>query len=603
MTEGVRDGLVSTLKLTRTVSEGSKVLKMEDFELIRRLVLVDGLSRRQVALKLSVSRKSIQKALLQAEPEKYKLSTPRPCPVTDGVVDIVKHWLNDDKSKPRKQRHTRTRIFERLRDEYQFTGSRRIISDLVNKINQEYPEVFCPIEHPPGDEFQIDWGQATVCLAGQDQKVMIFCARSAYSKATFVRAYLRDDMISFLDAHVWLLSKLGGVPKKLAYDNLKTAVSRIHSRGERDLTQRFIALRSHYLFESRFCNVESGNEKGHVENSVKRAERTYLTPVPKVQTLDALNDHLDAWTKRDLARIDANTKRSYGDLFDEERKTLRPLPPTPFLACTTQSLRVDKRSTVPHDQSRYSVPVAYATKHIVLRAFIDRVEVLFEDKTIATHDRVAPGDWALQLSHYLPLLETKPGLLDSGKPFKKQAWTPSQELFRNELEYRYQGEGTRRFIDVLLLAKSHEWNDVCRAIDACCKNHAFSEQAVLLELQRDTNPPTRPVLDLSGRPELEQDGEGLRHASYYDTLVPQAASVQEADCPGGDEVPMRSASPTPVSLNPFTENSVSQDLARSAKNDEKEIDTATKLPRLGIPSSVLEATNHTCGVLACVAAM
>ena len=110
------------------------MLRMEDFELIRRMILVDGLSQREVALKLNKSRKSIRKALINSEPANYVLKVPKVCPVTDPVVAIVKTWLEEDKSKPRKQRHTKTRVFERLRDEYQFVGSRRAISDLVSKL-------------------------------------------------------------------------------------------------------------------------------------------------------------------------------------------------------------------------------------------------------------------------------------------------------------------------------------------------------------------------------------------------------------------------------------------------------------------------------------
>ena len=122
-----------------------------------------------------------------------------------------------------------------------------------------------------------------------------------------------------------------------------------------------MALRSHYLFQSRFCNVASGNEKGHVENLVKRAERTYLTPVPQVISLEALNEHLSQWTERDLKRIDKDLGRTYGQLFDEERKQFRALPETQFAACISEPIRIDKRATVPHGQSRYSVPVEYAT--------------------------------------------------------------------------------------------------------------------------------------------------------------------------------------------------------------------------------------------------
>ena len=96
---------------------------MEDFELIRRMILVDGLSQREVALKLNKSRKSIRKALINSEPVNYVLKVPKVCPVTDPVVAIVKTWLEEDKSKPRKQRHTKTRGKLRIRvDRYQETG-------------------------------------------------------------------------------------------------------------------------------------------------------------------------------------------------------------------------------------------------------------------------------------------------------------------------------------------------------------------------------------------------------------------------------------------------------------------------------------------------
>lgn len=564
------------------------VLKMEERELIRKLAVVQGMSAREVHRRFGWSRKSIADAIRNPEPKTYTLKAPRPRPVTEPFIPLVKQWIEEDKSKPRKQRHTKTRIFERLRDEYGYQGSLRSISDLVTNLSDKTAEVFCPIEHPPAKEVQIDWGEAVVVLAGVETKVMIFCARCAYSKATFVRAYRRDDMISFLDAHVWLLEQLGGVPEQLAYDNLKTAVTYVYTGRKRGLTSRFLALRSHYLFESRFCNVAKGNEKGHVENSVKRSERTYLTPVPHVTSIEALNAHLAEWTKRDLSRIDKETQRSYGELFDEERKLFRPLPESPFLACTSDTIRVDKRSTVPHQNSRYSVPIAYACKHVVVRAFIDRLEVHCEDKIIANHRRVAPGDWALELSHYLKLLETKPGLLDSGKPFVKHPWTKSQQLFRHELEYRYQGEGTRMFIDILLLTKRYRWSDVCRAMDACCKNHAFSEAAVLLELNRDDSSLRTAVLDLSGNPALWQEETEPRSLACYDSLINVGVDDQTTE--------------HFVELSVIEKDSLS--IARSAMHDCLEVDQVQAnrveeygfLPGLGGSSSLSQTTNDALGV-------
>ena len=568
------------------------MLKVENTELIRKLVLIDGLSQSEVAKRLGHSKRSVKRALESPEPRQYTMTAPRKCAVAETVRPIVQQWLLDDQSKPRKQRHTQTRIYERLRDEYQFTGSRRTISTLVKKLQGNTPEVFCPIDHPPAGEVQIDWGQATVVLAGEQTKVMIFCARSAYSKATFVRAYMRDDMISFLDAHVHMFAWLGGVPEKLAYDNLKTAVAHVFAGKNRQLTQRFIALRSHYLFGSRFCNVASGNEKGHVENSVKRAERTYLTPLPQVNTLDALNQHLSQWTQRDLQRTDKDSGKTYGQLFQEEQKHFRPLPETPFAACVCNAIRIDKRATVPHGQSRYSVPVQFATQHATLRAFVDRIEVLCDNKIIATHQRVEPGEWSLQMAHYIAMLETKPGLLDSGKPFVKYAWTRNQELFRNELEHRYQGDGTRRFIDILLLAKQHDWHDVSRAIDACCRCQAFNEAAVLMELGRIQETITAP-LDLNSRPELSlPECQGLRSVSYYQSLITHVATQHDADC-------------TSEINCSVSETSVTSTVARSAQNDQSQDrqEPASILSCPGIAPAITEATGDAPGVFASCSAM
>ena len=498
---------------------------MEHFELIRRMVLVDGLPEREVARRLGHSRKTIRKALEHPAPVPYQLTAPKSRPKLEPFLPVIREWLSDDARRPRKQRHTAVRVWERLCNEHQFTGQRRIVSEVVRQIRRELspPEIFVPIDHPLGQEFQIDWGEVTIELNTVTTKVMIFCSRSAYSKATFVRAYYRDDMVSFLDAHVWLLEQLGGVPKCLAYDNLSSAVTSVGKGGQRGLTCKFRELRSHYLFDTRFCNVARGNEKGHVENSVKRAERTYLTPVPRVTSLAALNDHLAAACANDLTRVCTQTQRTYGELLAEERLTFRPLPLQPFLAALSHMQKVDRQSTVTHAQARYSVPLRYACLPVLVRAFHDRIEVLTRERIIAAHRRVEQGQWALELEHYLLALERKPGLLDCGIPFKSQAWSEPQRLMRRELEYRFGDEGTRQFLCIVLLVKEHPWSQVCQAIERCVKQRAFHEQAVLMELQQILHGPSGCLparrLDLSAYPSLPDTNMGTRDLSVYDALL------------------------------------------------------------------------------------
>jgi transposase len=512
--------------------ENLKVLSMEQHELIRRMVNVDGLSQREVARRLGHSRKTIAKALETASPAGYQRSQQTARPKLGPFESIVAQWLKEDRFRHRKQRHTAVRVFERLRDEHQYTGSRRAVSDLVKQLRSDIAgqDVYVPIEHQPGCEVQIDWGEADVILNGHTTRVMLFCARLAYSKSTFVRAYLRADQPSFFDGHVRLIEYLQGVPLQFAYDNLKSAVTKVVG-PERSLNKKFVELRSHYFFQSRFCNVARGNEKGHTENSVKRAQRTYLTPLPSVTSMQQLNAHLLRCCTDDLQRVDKALGASYGTLFEQEREFFLKPPVIPFKACIQRPARVNFHSTVQYQNTRYSVPTRYAGMHSIVRVGVDTVEVIIDNKIVALHDRRCEGQWALNLEHYLPILERKPGLLDTGKPFVKSKFSQAEQLLRKELEYRYGEDGTRQFLSILLLCQEFDFSLVRKAIDRCVAARAFHEEAIRLELnqlQQKDNSTNAPTLDLSQRPELANVSAGQRDLKAYDALSDATHSHQEA---------------------------------------------------------------------------
>jgi len=503
------------------------VLSMDDFERIRRLVLVEGFSQREVAKQLGIARKSVRKAVQRAYPIEYTLKVPRACPILDSFKPIIDAWLDQDRQAPRKQRHSGARVHERLVAEHGFQGSLRSVSSFVSVRRKAVipSPVFAPMDYPPGFEIQIDWGEGTVILNGNSTVLFFFCARLPFSKATFVRAYAKDDMPSFLDAHNHLFQYLRGVPGQLAYDNLKSAVIKVLTGRKRILNRRLIELKSHYLFQTRFCNVASGNEKGHVENSVKRTERTYLTPIPQVMSLVELNVFLMANCVKDLQRVCKQTGKTYGELLDQETLQFRGLPVDPFLACVVEPARIDKQSTVVHNRCRYSVPVRYARQHSRLRIHAERVEILIGDEIVVSHERGDPGQWKLEFEHYIPLLDRKPGWLESAMPFQKVRENPTLSLLRRELEYRHGECGMRQFIAILQLIENSTWETLLAAIERCVQRRVFHEQAVLLELQTQGKPIENLAqsfsgLDLSDRPELAQCGPGLRNLSIYDALLP-----------------------------------------------------------------------------------
>ena len=137
---------------------------------------------------------------------------------------------------------------------------------------------------------------------GIERKLQFFVMRLCYSKAPFVYPYEKANLESFLDGHVRAFEYFGGVPHRIAYDNLKCAVIKVGKGQHRRLTKRFRELRAWYLFETRFCNVARGNEKGDVENLCKRSERTYLSPQPSIDGIDQLASKLFDDCQNDLSR-------------------------------------------------------------------------------------------------------------------------------------------------------------------------------------------------------------------------------------------------------------------------------------------------------------
>jgi transposase len=512
------------------------MLTVNHFEMIRRKVLLDGHSQRDVARELGHSRKTVAKALEHAIPPRYRMGQARVNPVMDDFRPLIEQWMESDRTAPPKQRHTAQRMFERLRDDHEFAGCDGTVRRFVAKLKLQQPkEAYMPLVFEAGEEAQVDWGEAKVIENGMLRAIQLFCMRLSHSKASFVYPYERATMEAFLDGHVRAFAFFGGVPRRLAYDNLKSAVTHVGRGRERQLNERFVQLRSFHLFDTRFCNIESGNEKGDVENLVKRSQRTYLTPVPEVTSIAGdLAQKLEADCRRDLLKVDDRQTEARAQLLEKERAAFLPLPSTAFRACREEATQVSKHLLVRFDGNDYSAPTEQAHRACVVRGFVDRVEIEVNHEPVALHTRsYGHGQFVLEPLHYLKLLERKPGSLDNARPFKQAPWGEALGSMRKELEYRQPGGGgTKQFIEILQLAQAHPMEALQRAVDMCVNRRAYSVAAVINVLR---NEPRRPVLrlDLSARDELAGVGDGIRSLSIYDQLASREACavMAEGACP------------------------------------------------------------------------
>ncbi len=480
------------------------MLTVADYDTIRRRVLNDGESQRAVARNLGHSRHTIKKALLHAAPPGYRRTSSVHRPAIEPVMDIIDAWLEEDTKRPRKQRHTAKRMFDRLCDDYDFKGSYSAVSRYIALKKSTSGETFYPLVFDPGEEAQVDWGEARVIINGCEKKVYLFCMRLCFSTVCFVYAYLRMNLESFLDGHRRAFAFFGGVPRRTAYDNLKTAVIHVGHGRERTLNETFCIMKSHYLFETRFCNIASGWEKGHVENLVKHAQRTFMTPLPEGvdDDLSYLNVSLGHECDKDMDRVVQDKKNTRRELFEQEKKHFLDLPNVEFEACKTSDSRVSKQLLVRYDSNDYSVPCKWAYHLVLVKAFVDRIDVFSCDEKIATHIRSYDKHvFVLSPYHYIPMLSRKPGGLFNARPFKGEPWGSDCERMRSELEYRYGYEGTKKYIKVLLLFNEFDEASVKEAVGVCVKRRAFNEDAVRTVLTHEPRRMPAP-LDLTDRPDL-----------------------------------------------------------------------------------------------------
>ena len=140
-----------------------------------------------------------------------------------GVIDEI---LNNDKTAPPKQRHTAKRIFERLRDEYGYTGCSSQVRAAVARAKLRQKEVYVPLSHPPGHA-QFDFGEAVVTIAGLERKAHLAVMTLPYSDAYFLSAYPRESTESLHAGHLAAFDFYGGIPVRTSYDNTSIAVSKI----------------------------------------------------------------------------------------------------------------------------------------------------------------------------------------------------------------------------------------------------------------------------------------------------------------------------------------------------------------------------------------
>ena len=497
---------------------------MENWAEIRRRVLVDGLSKRAACREYQIHWDTLTKILTHPEPPPFRRTAPRPRPKLGPFLPVIHQILEDDRKAPKKQRHTANRIFQRLRTEYGYTGGKTVVKAAVAAWKARSAETFVPLAHPPG-EAQVDFGEAEITLDGRPTKVALFVMTLPYSDALFVRAFPRECTEAFLEGHVRAFEFFGGVPRRISYDNLKIAVTKVTGGRGRAVTREFQRLKSHHLFEAHFCRVRRPNEKGHVETLVGFARRNFLVPVPAVSGgLEPLNAQLEQACREDLTRRLWGKPAVKADLLAEERRALLPAPAEAFVAARVEPRGVDSLSLVSFDANQYSVPTEFAHHRATVVASVDTIRIVGGGRVAATHRRRWGREGVYyEPVHYLALLERKPGALDFAAPLAGWELPVCFGVLRRRLEAEFGGPGTRQFIKVLRLLEWASPAELTRAVEQALELGAADADAVRLILEHRRERPAG-LFCLDGRPHLKLVCVPTPDLGAYSSLTAGVAS-------------------------------------------------------------------------------
>lgn len=499
---------------------------VELFEEIRREYEFGVGTIQGVARKFGVHRRLVREALQGALPQ-ARPARSRPRPRLGPVAPFIEAILEADRQAPRKQRHTAHRIYQRIRAELpdcriaeptvrRYVGERRAALGLLRR------ETFVPQSYTWGGEAQVDWYEAAADLGGERVALQVFVLRSMASGAAFHRAYRHATQQAFLDAHERAFRYFGGVFRRLRYDNLAAAVTRVLRGSRREETVRFVAFRSHWRFTAEFCTPAEAHEKGGVENEVGTFRRRHWVPVPQARDLDDLNAQLRCACEADEGRILSGRSQTVGAALLMERDHLLPLAEADFDLVEISFPTVNSVGCVKVKTNAYSVPARAGTT-VEVQLAATTIAIWHDGQCVARHERCyGRQQEILDLEHYLEVLAHKPGALAGSKPLAQWRalgrWPACYDRFWEGLMAR-QGRqaGTAAMIALVQLGRTHGHPRLRAAIEEAlglgCTDSAAVRYLVTAADQARVPPPP---LELGALAQFERP---LPDVTPYDRLL------------------------------------------------------------------------------------
>lgn len=363
-----------------------------------------GLSPTAIARQLGIDRKTVSKYIARGlEPPAYKPRPPRP-KATDPFLPYLRERLAAHPGL------TAVRLWRELRERgYRggYTGVKRAVQDLRPK----QPKVFeVRFETPPGEQAQVDFARFEVSFTdepGTTSIVWLFSMVLGFSRLIWARFVVRQDLQAVLRCHVAAFEALGGAPREILYDRMKTAVLGEDADGLVTYNRGLLDLARHFRFQPRACRPYRAKTKGKVERPFRYIREDFFL-ARSFRDLDDLNGQLRHWLDTVAnPRVHATTKRVVNEAFAEEKPALQMLPLTPYRAVLRLERRISHEGMVRVGGNAYSVPDTARRRVLEVHCLVDEIRILEDGAVIARHAPLeGRGGTRIDPAHRMPVGKT-----------------------------------------------------------------------------------------------------------------------------------------------------------------------------------------------------
>ncbi len=296
---------------------------------------------------------------------------------------------------------TAQRIWQDLREDYGYGHAYSSVMRFVRSIKRRRPEVADVLQHPPGEEAQVDFfqGAPTLDPAGRWRRPWVFRMTLACSGHGYEEPLWGQDRRRFLRAHEHAFAEFGGVPRVIRHDNLKAAVVRA-CLYDPDVSEVYAAFAQHWGFVPLPSRPYHPEENGVAERSGGYVKDNALKG-RRFDSLEEQAEFLKRWN-RTIARLrihGTTRKQVYAHFLDVDKPALQPLASSPFQLFEVGTRTVHPDGHVQVEGAFYSVP-HYLTGQEVRVHWDERLmRVYAHGQCVAVHVRVQVGRFLTREEH------------------------------------------------------------------------------------------------------------------------------------------------------------------------------------------------------------